>query len=159
MDLNKSIVIGRLTHDIELKSTQSGNQYAMFTLAVGNGKDKDGNERSTDFLNFVVWGKNAENLSIYLHKGNRVAIEGRNKVDKYQNDKGENRYKNYILVERFEFLEPRTKDNFEPNEPDYVKEGPMTGKQVDATPMQNDPFAMFGAINDTGLVEDMDLPF
>ena len=78
------------------------------------------------------------------------------KVDKYQNDKGENRYKTYVLVEGYEFLESKPKDNFEPNEPDNVKGGSITGEQVDAIPTENDPFAAFG---DSIEVNSDDLPF
>ena len=156
MDINKVILVGRLTKDIELKSTQSGTNYVQFDLAVGNGKDKEGNERPTDFINCVAWEKRAENLSVYVHKGHRVAIEGRLKVDKYQNEKGENRYKTYVLVEGYEFLESKPKENFEPNEPDYVKAGPITGEQVDAISIENDPFETFG---DSIEVSTDDLPF
>ena len=156
MDINKVILVGRLTKDIELKSTQSGTSYVQFDLAVGNGKDKEGNERPTDFINCVAWEKKAENLSVYVHKGHRVAIEGRLQVDKYQNEKRENRYKTYVLVEGQEFLESKLKESFEPNEPDYAKAGPITGEQVDAIPTENDPFATFG---DSIEVNDNDLPF
>lgn len=156
MDINKVIIVGRLTKEMELKATQSGTNYVQFDLAVGNGKDKEGKERPTDFINCVAWEKKAENLSVYVHKGHRVAIEGRLKVDKYQNEKGENRYKTYVLVESYEFLESKPKDNFEPNEPDNIKAGPMTGEQVDATPIENDPFEAFG---DSIEVNDNDLPF
>lgn len=156
MDINKVILVGRLTKDIELKSTQSGTNYVQFDLAVGNGKDKEGNERPTDFINCVAWEKRAENLSVYVHKGHRVAIEGRLKVDKYQNEKGENRYKTYVLVEGYEFLESKPKENSEPNEPDYVKAGPITGEQVDAISIENDPFETFG---DSIEVSTDNLPF
>jgi len=157
MDFNKVILIGRLTKEIELQSTDSGKQYARFDLAVGNGKDKDGNERETDFISCVIWDKGAETLSIYLHKGDRVAIEGRYKIDKYQNDKGENRYKHYVRVENFEFLNNKTKDNFVPSEPD--KEN--TTAQQDTQTETQDPFAEFGT---QITVEDLDnstpdLPF
>lgn len=156
MDINKVIIVGRLTKEMELKSTQSGTNYVQFDLAVGNGKDKEGNERPTDFISFVAWEKRAETLSLYVHKGHRVAIEGRLKVDKYQNEKGENRYKTYVLVEGYEFLESKPKENYEPSAPDYVKAGPMTGEQVDAMSTENDPFQAFG---DSIEVNDDDLPF
>ena len=156
MDINKVIIVGRLTKEMELKSTQSGTNYVQFDLAVGNGKDKEGNERPTDFINCVAWEKKAETLSLYVHKGHRVAIEGRLKVDKYQNEKGENRYKTYVLVESYEFLESKPKENYEPNTPDYVKAGPMTGEQIDTMPTENEPFQAFG---DSIEVNDDDLPF
>lgn len=156
MDINKVIIVGRLTKEMELKATQSGTNYVQFDLAVGNGKDKKGNERPTDFISFVAWEKRAETLSLYVHKGHRVAIEGRLKVDKYQNEKGENRYKTYVLVESYEFLESKPKENYEPSTPDYVKAGSITGEQIDSTPTENDPFAAFG---DSIEVNSDDLPF
>lgn len=157
MDINKVILVGRLTHDIELKSTDSGNQYIQFNIAVNNGKDKDGNERGADFLTCVAWGKNAENLSVYLHKGNRVAIEGRLKVDSYDGTDGNKKYKTYVLIQTFEFLESKPKDSFTPQEPDYVV------KQNSETP--EDPYASFGNqitvedLDRKSIVSDDDLPF
>ena len=156
MDFNKVILIGRLTKDIELQSTNSGKQYAQFDLAVGNGKDSEGNERPTDFITCVIWDKGAETLSVYLHKGDRVAIDGRYKIDKYQNDKGENRYKHYIRVETFEFLNTKPKDSFVPEEPDGNIQQEAT-KEVD-------PYANFGtqiSVDDLDktTISDSDLPF
>ena len=139
MDINKVILVGRLTREIELKSTTNGNQYAEFDIAVGNGKDKEGNKREVDFINCVAWNKSAENLSVYLHKGNRVAIEGRLKVDKYQNEKGENKYKTYVRVESYEFLESKPKDTFVPQEPESNKVN-YTAEEIDNIPLPNDPF-------------------
>ncbi len=139
MDINKVILVGRLTKEIELKSTTNGSQYIQFDIAVGNGKDKEGNERGADFINCVAWNKAAENLSVYLHKGNRVAIEGRLKVDKYQNEKGENKYKTYVRVETYEFLESKPKDTFVPQEPESNKVN-YTAEEIDSTPLPNDPF-------------------
>ena len=61
-----------------------------------------------------------------------------------------------MLVEGYEFLESKPKENFEPNEPDYVKAGPITGEQVDAISVENDPFETFG---DSIEVSTDDLPF
>lgn len=135
MDINKIILVGRLTKDIELKATPNGVQYAQFDIAVGNGKDKDGNDRPTDFITCVAWNKAAETLSVYLHTGDRVAIEGRYKIDKYQNENGDNRYKHYILVQGFEFLNSKPKDAFVPSEPDG---------QVVETTQEVDPYESMG---------------
>lgn len=156
MDFNKVILIGRLSKDFELQATESGKQYAQFDIAVGNGKDSDGNERPADFITCVIWNKGAETLYTYLHKGDRIAIEGRYKVDKYQNDKGENRYKHYIRVETFEFLNSKPKDNFVPTEPDDNKQQEPQ-KEVD-------PYEQFGtqiSVDDLDktTVSDADLPF
>ncbi len=146
MSLNKWIGIGRTTKEIELQMTQSGKQYVQFNLAVDNGKDQNGNDRLADFIQCVTWDKKAENLSVYVHKGNRIAIEGRLKVEQYQDSQGQNKYKTYILIQNFEFLESKPKDNFVPQEPDYV-----TNKQE-----EKDPFEMMAQAVE---ITDSDLPF
>lgn len=156
MGFNKVIFIGRLSKDFELQATESGKQYAQFDIAVGNGKDNEGKERPADFITCVIWDKGAETLHTYLHKGDRIAIEGRYKVDKYQNEKGENRYKHYVRVQNFEFLNSKPKDSFVPSEPE-------TQNGTQAT---QDPYADFGTQitveeldNQTREISDNDLPF
>lgn len=165
MDFNKVMLIGRLAKDIELQSTDSGKQYAQFEIAVGNGKDSEGNERPADFITCVIWDKGAETLSVYLHKGDRVAIEGRYKIDKYQNDKGENRYKHYVRVQNFEFLNSKPKDSFVPSEPDGQQSGQQTATQTTTEAATQDPYAEFGnqiTVEDLDrhtVITDDDLPF
>lgn len=138
--MNKFIGIGRVTKDIELKSTQNGTQYVQFDIAIDNGKDKEGNPREADFINCTAWDKLAETISVYVHKGNRISVEGSMKTDKYQNEKGENRTKTYILVRSIEFLESKPKDNYEPSESNYVNKTNYTAEEIDNIPMKNDPF-------------------
>lgn len=151
--MNKVILIGRVTKDIELKATDSGKQYVQFDVAIDNGKDKDGNSRDADFISCTAWEKQAETLSVYVHKGHKVAIEGSIKVDKYQNAEGENRYKTYVLVRGFEFLESKPKDNYTPSEPDYLDKTGYTKEEIDDIPLPDDPFA------EQMTITDADLPF
>lgn len=140
--MNKFIGIGRATKDIELKSTQNGTQYVQFDIAIDNGKDKEGNPRETDFINCTAWEKLAETISVYVHKGNKIAVEGSMKTDKYQNEKGENRSKTYILVKNIEFLESKPKDN---NKTNY------TAEEIDNVPTENDPFQQQMQIDESQL--------
>lgn len=151
--MNKVILIGRVTKDIDLKATQSGTQYVQFDLAIDNGKDKDGKQRDADFISCIVWDKKAENLSVYVHKGHKLAVEGRIKTDKYQNEKGENRYRTYVLVSNYEFLESKPKDNFTPSEPDYLNKTNYTTEEIDNIPLPDDPFS------EQMQVEESNLPF
>lgn len=151
--MNKFIGIGRVTKDLELKATQSGIQYVQFDLAIDNGKDKDGNQRDADFISCTAWDKQAETLSVYVKKGHKIAVEGSIKVDKYQNEKGENRYRTYVLVRGFEFLESKPKDNYEPTEPDYLNKTNYTKEEIDDIPLPNDPFA------EQMTIPDSELPF
>jgi len=77
---NKVILVGRLTRDPEIRSTVNGSTVANFTLAVDNGY---GNNKSTDFINIVGFGKQAEFASNYLKKGLLVLVEGQLRINKW----------------------------------------------------------------------------
>lgn len=142
--MNKAILIGRICNDLQLKNTTNNNKVCEFSLAI----NRVGSEE-TDFLNIVVWNKQAENLCKYQKKGSLIAVEGSNRCDKYQNENGENRYRNYILANNIQFLGSK-KDENSPVSP--VESGPSP---VESGPQQ-DPFAAFG--QQVELTDD-DLPF
>jgi single-strand DNA-binding protein len=105
-DLNKVILIGRLTHDPELKFTQSGRARTRFPIAVNRRwRDKDGNlQEDTTFVPIVVWGPQAENCANYLAKGRLVAVEGRLRIDTFETEEGERRKVAEVEALRVEFL-------------------------------------------------------
>ena len=72
--MNKAILVGRLTKDTEIKETSNNSKLCQFTIAVDRRfKDKDGN-RQADFISCLAWGKNAEFINKYFHKGSRVYV-------------------------------------------------------------------------------------
>lgn len=74
--INKFCVMGRLVRDPEIKETENGNKVANITLAVDREyKDKEG-KKITDFLNYSLWNKEAENIKNYSKKGSHVVLEG-----------------------------------------------------------------------------------
>lgn len=74
--INKFCVMGRLVRDPEIKETENGNKVANITLAVDREyKDKEG-KKITDFLNYSLWNKDAENIKNYSKKGSHVILEG-----------------------------------------------------------------------------------
>lgn len=103
--MNKVILIGRITADPELRQTQSGIATCSFTVAINNGKDKDGNERDADFINCKAWRSLAEFIDKWWSKGKMIALSGRFKTDKYQDKKypDVNHYSSYVLVDTVEF--------------------------------------------------------
>ena len=111
--MNKVFLIGRLTRDPELRYTGSNTAVASFSLAVNRNFINDEGEREADFINIVVWKKQAENVKKYLSKGSKVAIEGRLQISTYQNQKGENRYITEVVAENIEFLDNKSKSNIE----------------------------------------------
>lgn len=106
MSLNKTILIGRITKDLELKRTQSGTSVLSFTLAVNRRAQKQG-QQETDFINCVAWNKTAELMERYLHKGSLIGIEGRIQTRSYDNQQGQKVYVTEVVVESVEFLESK----------------------------------------------------
>ncbi len=102
-DINKVIVVGRLSGDVELKYTPSGTAVARFGIAVG-GKPKNDGSDSVSFFNVVVWGKAAENCSNYLSKGKQVALDGRLEQRSWVTQDGSKRSVVEIIADRVEFL-------------------------------------------------------
>ena len=73
--MNKAILIGRLTRDPELRTTPTGRNVCQFAIAVNRTYTTASGEREADFINCVVWDKQAENLARYQKKGNQIAVE------------------------------------------------------------------------------------
>lgn len=143
--MNKAILIGRICNDLQLKNTTNNNKVCEFSLAI-NRVGTDG----TDFLNIVVWNKQAENLCKYQSKGSLIAVEGSNRCDKYVNENGETRYRNYILANNIQFLGSKKDENSPVTSGQSpVESGPQNGPQ-------EDPFATFG--QQVELTDD-DFPF
>lgn len=103
--MNKVVLIGRLTADPELRQTQSGIAACTFTVAINNGKGKDGNERDPDYINCKAWRQTADFIGKWWSKGKMIALEGKFKTDKYQDKKypDVNHYSSYVLVDNVEF--------------------------------------------------------
>ena len=96
--MNKVILTGNLTKEVELRYTPKNLAVAHFTLAV----KRDSN--NTDFLNCVAYGNQAETITKYLDKGNRVGIDGHIQTGSYENKDGKKVYTTDIVVEKVEFL-------------------------------------------------------
>ena len=101
--------MGNLTRDVELKYTPSNQPVATFGLAMNRRyKTKDGENRDeTTFVDCEAWARTAEVMSEYLSKGRPVFIEGRLKLDQWQDKEGNNRSKLRVVVENFQFVDSR----------------------------------------------------
>lgn len=107
--MNKAILTGRISTDLELKQTNSGKYVCGFNIATNRFTNSNG-EQVTDFIRCIVWNKQAEVLVKYQKKGNLIAVIGKMQVDNYKDKDGNSRSKTYLQVEELEFLEPRKKD-------------------------------------------------
>lgn len=114
MYLNKAMLIGNLTRDPELKSLESGQQVASFSLATNRTfKDKDGNKKEqAEFHNVVVFGKQAESVAQYLKKGSQAYVEGRLQTRTWEKE-GEKKSRTEIIAEVVQFGSRPTTTNTE----------------------------------------------
>lgn len=105
--INRVVLVGRLTKDPEFRTTQSGVDVSTFTLAVNrNFKSKNG-EQQADFINCVVFRKQAENVNNYLNKGSLAAIDGRLQSRSYENKEGQRVFVTEVVCDSVQFLEPK----------------------------------------------------
>ncbi|WP_144511569.1 single-stranded DNA-binding protein [Bacillus sp. FJAT-22090] len=105
--INRVVLVGRLTKDVEIKYTPSGVAMARFTLAV-NRTFKDANgEQQADFINIVVWRKQAENTANFLKKGSLAGVEGRIQTGSYEGQDGKRVYTTDVVADSVQFLEPK----------------------------------------------------
>ena len=103
--MNRWIGIGRLTKDPEIRYSQTDNLcIARYTIAIDR---IGGKEKQTDFISCVAFGKSGEFADKYLHKGMKIAVEGRIQTGSYKDKEGNTRYTTDIVVERHEFCESK----------------------------------------------------
>lgn len=103
--LNRSVLVGRLTKDPELRYTSNGAAAGSFTLAVNRNFTNAQGEREADFINCVIWRKAAETFTQWTHKGSLVAVDGRLQTRNYENNQGITVYVTELVVDEFSFLE------------------------------------------------------
>ena len=107
--MNKVIMMGRLTHDPEIRYSQNGDQMciARYTLAVDRKFKKQGDGQTADFINCIAFGKSAEFAEKYLKQGTKIAITGRIQTGSYTNKDGNKVYTTDVVVEEQEFAESK----------------------------------------------------
>lgn len=104
--MNKVILIGRLAADPEIRFTQSNKCVASYRLAVDRAFKSEG-QPDADFIGCVAWGKNGEFCQKYLHKGMKIAVEGRIQVRNYDDKDGKKVYVTEVIVDHHEFCESK----------------------------------------------------
>ena len=104
-DINKVLLIGRLTRDPEVKQTSTGMSYCRFSLAVNRYYiQNEERKEEVSFLNCVAWGKQAEVIGKYCAKGKQIGVEGRLKQNSWQDKEGQARSSIDIIVEQMQLL-------------------------------------------------------
>lgn len=117
MSLNHVFLQGRLTREVELRTTQSGTSVSTLTIAVDRDYARDGASDKTDFVNVVCWKQTAEFASKYLSKGSMVIVSGRLESRKWEDKAGQKRTEWEVVADRLYFGESKRNNdsgNFQP---------------------------------------------
>ena len=140
--LNTVIIMGRLTRDPEMRSTQSGVAVASFTLAVDRDfGGRDGGEKQTDFIDCTAWRHTAEFVSKYFSKGRMAVVSGRLQIDNYTDNDGNKRKSAKVVADNIYFG-------------DSKKDGTTGGQSDEASSFTPAPSGFV-----TVDVDDSELPF
>mgnify|MGYP003299901506 FL=1 len=149
--VNKVTLIGNLGNDPEVRYSGNGNAVANVSLATAESwRDKDSGEQQerTEWHRVVFFGRLAEIVSEYLHKGSQIYLEGRLQTNKWQDKEGNDRYTTQIVANEMQMLGGRggTSNNKEP--------APESDDTVDSSPKKSEPIAKSPADD-----FDEDIPF
>lgn len=140
--LNRVVLVGRLTKDVDLKYTPNGVAVANFTLAVNRNFKNQNGEQEADFINCQIWRKPAENVANYLSKGSLCGVDGRIQTRSYEGQDGKRVFVTEVVADSVQFLEPKKQG------------GQSKGQRYTADP--GDPFQDNGQPVD---IQDDQLPF
>lgn len=162
--INSTTLVGRLTKDPELRTTPSGVEVGNFTLAVNRTFTNQNGEREADFINCIVFRKQAVNVNQYLSKGKLAGIVGRLQTRSYENTEGQKVYVTEVVCDNVQFLEPKdsqNESNSYQNGTNYQKgnnysqnnQNVQKGQNKTKYDQQNNPFTNGSQLNDD------DLPF
>lgn len=106
--MNSVILIGRLARDPELRTTQNQMQVCRFSVAVNRRQRQQEGQPTADFLNCTAFGKTANNIAIYFHKGSRIGVEGHIQTGSYTDRDGKKVYTTDIIVDQFDFIDTKS---------------------------------------------------
>lgn len=123
--MNKVIMCGNITKDLEIKSSNSGMSILKFPIALQRIKRDDG----ADFVNCIAFGKTAETINKYLGKGKKILFEGHVQTGSYDDREGRKVYTTDFVIDRFEFVGGNSENN--------NKDGFNKGFNDDITPVDD----------------------
>lgn len=108
LSLNKVVLAGRMTADVELKQTQSGLAVCSFTVAVNRKYTKDQQQQQADFINCIAWRQTAEFISKYFGKGSSICVTGAIQTRSWQDNNGQKRYATEVIVDEAYFVDSKS---------------------------------------------------
>lgn len=114
--LNRCILMGRITQDLELRQTSKNTDVLTFNVAIERSFNKQGEERQSDFITCVAWNKQAQFISNYFSKGRMIALEGNLRTRTYEDKNNTKHYVTEVYVDSVSFTgEPKQNNNVKPS--------------------------------------------
>ena len=157
--MNRAILVGRLTRDPELRTTNSGVSVVSFTIAVNRTYTSTvSGEREADFINCIAFNKQAENLHRFIKKGGLVGVEGRIQTRNYTATDGTKRYVTEVVCDNIQFLEPKSQQQnaFSPYDDLTPYDMPTQNNRIQQKETKSNPF---DDVQEQYDISDDDLPF
>lgn len=153
--INRVTLVGRLTKDPEFRTTQKGIDVATFTLAVNRNFTNAQGEREADFINIIVFRRQAENVNNYLSKGKLAGVDGRIQSRSYENQEGRRIFVTEVVADSVQFLEPKNSNGGQQDTYQQQMQS-QTQRGQNTKPQGQDPFSNANGPID---ISDDDLPF
>ena len=133
--INNTVLVGRLTKDVELRYTPSNVAVATFTLAVNRTFKNENGDREADFINCVMWRQQAENLANWAKKGALIGITGRIQTRSYDNQQGQRVYVTEVVAETFQLLESKGQGNQQGQQRQAQQQTPDFSRNASTNPL------------------------
>lgn len=159
--LNRVILMGRITHDLELKNILNGISVLAFSVAVDRGYAKQGEERQADFINCVAYKQRAVFINNYFAKGRMIAIEGHLHTRNYDDKNGIKRYVTEVIVDNVSFTgEPTGEPKKDSNSGTEFNPSKEVNQSTNGNNPSKEHIDSIGDINDFEVViSDDGVPF
>lgn len=136
--INNTVLVGRLTKDVDLRYTPSNVAVATFTLAVNRTFKNENGEREADFINCVMWRQQAENLASWAKKGSLIGVTGRIQTRSYDNQQGQRVYVTEVVAETFQLLESKGQGNQTQQRQQAQQQAPDFSRNATTNPLDID---------------------
>lgn len=159
--VNQVVLIGRITRDLEMRSTSTGKEVMNFTIAVNRNYKNQSGEYDADFIGCIAFNQSARFMSSYMQKGQLISVTGRIQTRNYDNNSGQRVYVTEVIADSVNSLERRenTQNNYQSN---YNKVEPQQNYNSQPT-MSPQDFMQSDAVKQPAYaidqIDDDELPF
>lgn len=156
--LNKVILMGRITQDLDLRTTPTGVSVLTFNIAVDRGYVKQGEERQADFITCVAWRQQAEFINRYFAKGRMIAIEGSLRTRTYEDKNGSKHHVTEVYVDNVSFTGEKATQGDNSYSSNYKREAPVQSRAYEEQPALS-PITIGDAADFEEIISDDGVPF